>query len=641
MSRNTSATTQAQLRHHAGGCLLSDGLTKKTTVVGSDSNCDLVVVGEGIAARHVKIRRLKGQYTVESLADAPTLLNGHPVRDVQALADGDELRLGTTRLSFVAASPPDTLDWDHWASELQRSPDPEPGNSDDRLTMVYEIARALDQGDEPVRVLERLSEMIFTLFRPSRVLLSEVSSDTRVAQNRIVRVADQFRSRGSSFSSTILAKLIEDKQPFVTADAIADDALANARSVLVQQIRSAIGIPIMNGEAVIGVLYVDNLGSSRPFNSADFRFLVAISRLAAVALKNARQRQRLRSSNRELQSRFFPGLVGQSAAMKQVFQQIEAYAQYAQRGKGSVLIRGASGTGKEMVARALHAKSPRRDGPFVSVNCAAIPEHLIESELFGYDKGAFTGAVKKTLGKFALANGGTLFLDEIADMSLVTQAKVLRAVEYGEFTLLGSESTETTDCWILSATNKDLKAEIEAGRFREDLFYRLGVLPIELPTLSERTDDLPLLVESFLADFTRETARAFSGVAPAAINALLSYPWPGNIRELKNEIERAAILARGERIELADLSPRVSGTSAVPPIARDQPPAAETLVEDFAQLANRERELLVMALQLNRGNAVKTARMLGLTRAKFNTRVTRFDLEDTIQSIKAATRAEE
>jgi DNA-binding NtrC family response regulator len=286
-----------------------------------------------------------------------------------------------------------------------------------------------------------------------------------------------------------------------------------------------------------------------------------------------------------------------------------------------VLITGESGTGKELVARALHENSARRDKPFIKVNCAAIPRDLMESELFGYERGAFTGAVGSKPGRFELANGGTLFLDEVGSIPIEMQVKLLRALQESEFERVGGVKTIRVDVRLVAATNSDLKKEIAAGAFREDLYYRLNVVPIRLPALRERREDIPLLVQHFVKKFDARLNKHVSFVDPTALDVLSSHPWPGNIRELENVIERAVLFCDGSTLRASDL-PAELGNTPLPPLATPSarsplpaPPASDGLKEQVKAAMNRlERELIVKALEQTGGNVTHAARLLKISR---------------------------
>jgi two-component system, NtrC family, nitrogen regulation response regulator NtrX len=328
-----------------------------------------------------------------------------------------------------------------------------------------------------------------------------------------------------------------------------------------------------------------------------------------LTLQHAVNELELARTNRELRKELGGRyeIVGDSVPMKALRQQLALAAPT----NGRILVYGESGTGKELVAHALHRLSPRAERTFVEVNCAAIPEELIESELFGHVKGSFTGAVEDKVGKFEQADRGTLFLDEVGDMSLRTQSKVLRVIEEQRFTAVGSGTTLTVDVRVLAATNKNLEEEIQKGNFREDLFYRLNVIPFFVPPLREHTEDIPALADYFLAEFARAYGRRQKHFSEAAVTALARYRWPGNVRELRNLVERVVIMAPGERIEVRHL----------PPGFHHEQVAARSMATGggFASLqearAAYERDYILRKLEENRGNVSRTAEVLGLERS--------------------------
>jgi len=357
-----------------------------------------------------------------------------------------------------------------------------------------------------------------------------------------------------------------------------------------------------------------------------------------LTLRNALQHLDLTSENVRLKAEVHAQyeIVGSSRGVKQVIERIEKVAPTAAR----VLITGENGTGKELVARAIHTLSPRARGPFVEVNCAAIPTELIESELFGHMKGSFTGAFADRAGKFELADGGTLFLDEIGDMSLSAQAKVLRALEEGVISRVGSGKTLEVDVRVVAATNKDLQAEIAAGRFREDLLYRLNVVPIDVPPLRARRGDVPQLVEHFVAQLGRTGGLAAKRFDPEAVKRLAAYDWPGNIRELRNAIERLLILASGNVVSVDDVE-RVAGVGAgVAAGAGDgggvagrgttsadvagAPWMRAATFEEFKQVA--ERTYILAKLKENDWNVSETARTLEMPRSNLYKKIERYGL---------------
>jgi two-component system response regulator HydG len=319
------------------------------------------------------------------------------------------------------------------------------------------------------------------------------------------------------------------------------------------------------------------------------------------------EHSRLETENRELRARLkeeysFGRLVGTDGAMAEVVETLRRVAPT----EATLLILGESGTGKELAANAVHENSPRSGAPFVAVNCAAIPETLLESELFGYEKGAFTGAVGRKEGKIASAHGGTLFLDEVAEMPPPLQAKMLRFLQEREIQPLGSSTTRVVDVRIVAATNRDLEEEVRQGNFREDLYYRLNVVPVRVPPLRERREDIPLLVQTFFETYREKHRQEVKSISPEAVALLREQPWPGNVRELENSIERAVVLCRGDMLGVEDLFP-------------GQPPSTGegTLADPYRSgltLKEAEMELIRLALERAGGNKTRAARDLGVSR---------------------------
>ena len=337
----------------------------------------------------------------------------------------------------------------------------------------------------------------------------------------------------------------------------------------------------------------------------------------ALAIQSLRmENQRLRH---ELDQRYqLDNIIGRSAAMREIFHTIERVAPT----RTTVLLAGESGVGKDLIARAIHQHSPRKNKAFVKINCTALPENLMESELFGYEKGAFTGANVSKPGKFELADGGTVFLDEIGDVPGNIQVKLLRILQERQFERLGSNLTRNVDVRVIAATNVDLRAALEEGRFREDLYYRLNVIPLSIPPLRDRKEDIPFLAMHFVRKLSNELGSVAKDISPAAMDRLVAHPWPGNVRELENTIERSLVLASSELLQAADI--RIEAPRHVPATnAQEMPllPEGETL-EHWEQIMIRE------ALRRANGNKSQAARMLGLTRNALRYRLSQMGLEN-------------
>jgi two-component system response regulator PilR (NtrC family) len=357
---------------------------------------------------------------------------------------------------------------------------------------------------------------------------------------------------------------------------------------------------------------------------------IAVANTRAVIAKALEKRVLLRdnASLRALARAAQPSgvdVIGRSAA----FQSAMDLVRRAARSRTSVLITGESGTGKEMFARVLHAESERRDKPFVVVNCGAIPEALLESELFGHEKGAFTGAVAKRDGLFREADGATLFLDEVGELPPQVQVKLLRALQERKIRAVGANQEIAVDVRIVAATNRDLEADVKSGRFRQDLYYRLNVLRVPLPPLRDRREDLPLLIEHFRARFAEEQGRALVAFSPEAMRAMLGYAYPGNVRELENAVERAVTLARSNTIEPVDLPPEITGGPAA---VSNAPVLPDVGLDIEAYLASVERSLLLQALERTDGVRTRAAALLGLSFRSFRYRLAKLGISSETAS---------
>ncbi len=366
---------------------------------------------------------------------------------------------------------------------------------------------------------------------------------------------------------------------------------------------------------------VENAVEAMKTGAADFLPKpFSLDHLMAVVNKALEVRE-LRAENAQLREALgfryeFDNIVGRSGAMREIFTTIMRVAP----SRATVLLCGESGVGKDLIARAIHYHSPRRDRPFVKINCTAIPENLMESELFGYEKGAFTGANISKPGKFELADTGTVFLDEIGDVPLSIQVKLLRVLQEREFERLGSNKTRHIDVRVLAATNVDLRQALEDGSFREDLYYRLNVLPVNIPPLRERKEDIPYLAEHFVQKLAKETGSAVEGISDAAMQKLVGYHWPGNVRELENALERSVVLCEGKRLEADDIRLDTNRRSKAMT-------APDSFLPEGTTLEEHEQTLIKEALKRASGNKSQAARLLGLTRNALRYRLSQMGLE--------------
>ncbi|HET6610724.1 MAG TPA: sigma 54-interacting transcriptional regulator [Kofleriaceae bacterium] len=491
------------------------------------------------------------------------------------------------------------------------------------LTSRLDMAATLDA------VCDATFELLPRATHVSILLRSEVDADrftiaaarTREDGKKDPAVVDPVRA-----SRSVLRRVLADGAAVLTGNA--QKELASSESILGGRILSMLAVPIWRSEEITGLIQVDNRSSAGMFTEIDLEKALILGGQAALAIDNAAlfmrlevAEKRLRGENSYLKTREkklrFESIIGESEAMKRVFAHLEKVLDT----RATVCIEGETGTGKELIASAIHYQSRRAEKMFVAQNCAALPESLLESELFGHKRGAFTSADSDKKGLFEIADGGTLFLDEVGEMPLSLQAKLLRTLQEGTIRPVGSTSERRIDVRIICATNRDLAAEVERGGFRQDLYYRLMVFPIRLPALRDRTGDLPLLCEHFLHRYCREYRRDVPGFSQAALDALVSHPWPGNIRELENEIQRLVIQADpGAQIDVGDLSPpirQVEGT-----VARIAPKKG-TLKEMVEQV---EKWLLTEALRDHDGNKTRTAESLGITREGLHKKLAKLGL---------------
>jgi Nif-specific regulatory protein len=494
-----------------------------------------------------------------------------------------------------------------------------------RLSTLLEVSQALsgtlNLRSSLHRVLEILAKYHGTV-RSMVTLLHE--NELRVeASDGLDASAHGVRYR---LGEGIIGRVVESGKPIVVPRVSKEPVFLNRaakRSELPKEELTFICVPILLNRRAVGALGVDlKFKQDRDYDrSIQFYGIVASSIAQAVKIQRLVEddKRRLVAENtqlrQELRERYdFSSIIGSSGPVRQMYEQM---AQVAATNT-TVLIRGESGTGKELIAHAIHYNSPRANKPFVKVSCAALPDSLIESELFGYERGAFTGAEQRKKGRFELAEGGTLFLDEIGDINLTTQVKLLRVLQEREFERLGSTETIKVNVRMVAATHKDMERAIAAGTFREDLYYRLNVFPIFVPPLRERKADLLLLVDHFLEKFSREHRKIIKRISTPAIDMLMSYHWPGNVRELENTLERAVLTCDGQVIHGHHLPPSLQTAEASNTVNR---------VSLGDAVAGFEKDLIQDALKTTRGNRAKAARLLDTTERVLNYKVRKYAVD--------------
>ena len=493
----------------------------------------------------------------------------------------------------------------------------------DLLQQLYagqkEISGAIDLDEVIDRVAERVFAFLSRATHVTVALREEDESGKSKRSSRYVPLGTRVRGGEGAgepipITRSVFKKVVRERAAVLAADAKRD--VGETASLMAAQILSTIGVPLWQGDEILGVLQVDNRAAKGMFKESDLDVLALLAQSASQAFAHARLVHRLRVAEerqrnentylkRREERRRFDGIIGESSAMKTVFDQLRKVVDT----RVTVLIEGETGTGKELVASAVHYWSNRREKLFVAQNCAAMPENLLESELFGHKKGSFTGATDDKKGLFELAHEGTLFLDEVGEMPMSLQAKLLRVLQEGEVRPVGSNRTKRVDVRIVAATNRDLEKEVAEGRFREDLYYRLKVFPLGLPSLRERREDVPLLAGHFLKRYAEEFGRQVTGISQPAMEQLQAYEWPGNVRELENEVQRLLIQVGDEEfVQPQHLSPKIRNAEAV--VGRFKP-VKGTLKE---MVEHVEKQMLAEALGEHDNNKTATAKTLGITR---------------------------
>jgi Nif-specific regulatory protein len=510
---------------------------------------------------------------------------------------------------------------------------------------LYEIVKVINSSLDLNEVLDRVLDLAIRRLRAERGMILLIDPITSALRTRVVRNIREAEGTSKRSPQSIVREVIQSGQSIMSADARSDERFVESESVIAENIRSILCVPLIIRERIAGAIYVDHRQARHLFSQKDLSFLEAFADQAAIAIENARlyqeleeARTRLSLENESLRrdvlvEKHLDSVVGQSEAVAK----IQFAVRKASAGNSTVLLRGESGTGKGLVARIIHNIGPRRHGPFIKFNCAALPETLAESELFGHEKGSFTGADRRKLGRFELANGGTIFLDEIGKMTLAMQSKLLRVVEDKEFERVGGMQTIKTDVKIIAATNLDLERAIEDGTFREDLFYRLNIIPIVLPPLRDRKDDIPLLAEHFIRKICKDLGVDTKRLGAGVLDLFMRYHWPGNVRELEATLHRAIVMSNEETMTRADFYGLV-GDPAGSVVEAGPVPMPHSLLNPLVAkiditsevydevLSTVDRTLIERALESSGGRIREAARRLGLARNTLKSKIQKYNI---------------
>jgi len=598
-------------------------LTGDEVSIGRDPSNEISLLDSLVSRRHCAIRKEASAFRLQDLDSRNnTFVSGVPVKE-RVLVHGDQIRVGNSILIFQGPSNEAVPG----NASLQLDATPVPGaatvilRKEDALYLQPSRSGGLPPTAKTVRDLnvlldfsrtvnsvrglnalqEKVLEAVLAIVPADQaaILLTEngvtgfssiVGRDRRLGQNQPIHA-----------SQTILNRVLEENLAVLSSDVQSDDAYREAESLIERRVHSVVAVPLEVQDKVLGVMYLDASSPGARFDSDLLQLVTTLGNITALAIENARHLERLGGENRRLHEELniHHSMIGESKAMHAVYEFVSRVA-----GRDStVLISGESGTGKELVARAVHMNSGRADKPFVAINCAAITETLLESELFGHERGAFTGAVSQKKGKLEVAEGGTVFLDEIGELAVPMQAKLLRVLQEREFERVGGTRPIKLDVRLIAATNRDLKEASKTGGFRPDLYYRLNVVSLQMPGLRERREDIPMLAAFFATQYGEKVKRRVAGISQEARACLMRYDWPGNVRELENAIERAVVLGSTELILPDDLPDSILEETA----ASGEPVSA---LHDGIREA--KKVLIERAIEQANGNYTEAAKILGV-----------------------------
>lgn len=647
----------------------------QAVTIGRAPTNQIVIKDERCSRCHAEMFMSEGQWTLRDLDSRNgTAVGGELIQGDKVLSPGDIIRIGNSQLAFVHDLSKAFPDSSHLpgADELPTGAGPAAALADSQDSGLLDLAepstithrrgrtRFLDRSEDEEgsgaskvgRAAAKLCRLAFELAKSpdavamAKLTLASLFEGTQMDAGGVLllkngAVGDVTANDLELVASRTATELPYHRiSPFLAATVLREGEAVMARNVMGDSnlgsrdakgdihATSVICAPVRRGKKVLGLVHLYSTAAEHVPDPDDLEFTLAGADTLAVALQNLNRRQELaenlnqiRDENQQLRERLGvqSEIIGKSKAMERVTEEIARAAPTS----ATVLIRGESGVGKELVARAVHFSSPRRKGAFVCLNCAALSESLLESELFGHERGAFTGAVNRKIGKFEASHQGTLMLDEIGEMSPTIQAKFLRVLEGHPFERVGGSEPVKVDVRVIAATNRDLEKDVAEGRFRRDLYFRLHVLEIFVPALRKRPEDIPELAHYFFHKYNLETGRRLRGFTPRAMEQMVRYRWPGNVRELKNVVERAIVLAAGDYVDQEDLMlsklPTTGDTSESMPQAVDFKPIS---------LAEMERRHILATLKATSWNKSQTAQLLGIERSTLDRKIRRYELAE-------------
>ncbi len=604
-------------------------LTEEELVFGRDSSSRISLADLSTSRRHCRVRYETDAFVLTDLESSNgTVVNGLPVKE-RRLEHGDRITVGSSHFLF-----------------LLHDKEPEAGSG------KVQIDEGQNLSEDTIRIRQEdllllLTDKQFSAMQPSARLVGNLNALLKIsqtinsirslgelqgqllemifevvpAQRGAILLTDgksKFDNFASAFgwdrqagaqttvriSRAVIGQVLNSGEAILSNNILESEAFGENESLMVSHTRALLAVPILLMNRKLGAIYLSTSDSAVQFDEDHLQLVSAIAGIAAVAMENVRQLEWLENENQRLteEINIERSMVGEGKRMRDVYQFIAKVAPT----DSTVLIRGESGTGKELAASSIHQNSPRARKPFVAINCAALTETLLESELFGHEKGAFTGAIAQKKGKFEVADGGTIFLDELGEMSPLLQAKLLRVLQEQEFERVGGTRPIKVDVRLIAATNRDLESAIKDGGFRQDLYYRLNVVSLKLPPLRERREDIPLLANYFTTKYANKCKRQVRGIAPEARALLTAYDWPGNVRELENAIERAIVLGSTDLIRPEDLPEAVLESEV-------EASAASTSIANYHEtIKQTKKNLILEAIAQADGNITEAARLLGV-----------------------------
>ena len=612
-------------------------LAADRVTIGRDHSNDLHLRDLAVSRHHCTIEAREGRFLLRDLGSRQgTFVNGLPIGE-RLLEHGDRVTIGASL--FLARFHDDTPATEDESGAVLLADGPWSAATTillaaagpvDFLPLEAELAaeaRVARDLQALLRIAEALHELRATPLLAGRLV--ELALETVPAERASLLLLDPTgaffaasaldrRGRTGPFpiSRTLIERIVAERSAILANDVLRDGGWGGVESVQAARLQSLLAAPLIGREGTLGVLYLDTRESGTRFDKRHLEVATAAAGIAAAALANIRHLEALEEEKQRIEGALDAGMVGESPRIRETQRLLARIAPT----DATVLLRGESGTGKELAARALHRGSPRSGKPFVAVNCATFSETLLQSALFGHERGAFTGAVERKIGKVEAAQGGTLFLDEVGEIPLALQGQLLRVLQEREFERVGSTRPIKADIRLIAATNRDLEQMIREGTFREDLFYRLNVITVSLPSLRERREDIPLLASHFAAQLSRKLGRRRSGFTPEARACLLRYDWPGNVRELANAIERAMVLGEGELIRPEDLPETL--LEAAPAVS------GEGMVGKYHDMVNAFKQRLILnAIDQAGGNVTRAAELLDLNPTYLHRLIRNLDLK--------------